>query len=115
MNNLILIIENDPGFREALAEMIRAEGFQVETATNGMDALDELRWGLRPRMIFLDMQMQVMTGWDFRAEQKKTPELAAIPVVAMTAGYWKDQDRGDFAVRLAKPFSLEDLKPLLEG
>jgi CheY-like chemotaxis protein len=109
----VLIVDDDRDFREALGEIVRREGFEVETATSGLDALDKLRWGLHPCVVFLDMQMTVMTGWDFRAEQRRDPTLAAIPVVAMTAGYWKDRDLGDYAARIEKPIQVQELKATL--
>jgi len=109
----ILIVDDDQEFREALVDIVRSEGFAVETATNGMQALDKLRWGLRPCVVLLDMQMAGMTGWDFRAEQSRDPTLAAIPVVAMTAGYWKNRDLGDYAARIAKQIQVPELKATL--
>jgi CheY-like chemotaxis protein len=94
-------------------EIIEHEGFRVETATSGMDALDKLRWGLRPCVVLLDMQMAGMTGWDFRAEQKRDRTLAAIPVIAMTAGYWKGKDLGDYSARIGKPIQVQELKATL--
>lgn len=106
----ILIVDDDREFRDALVEIIRREGFQVETAKSGLQALDKLRWGLRPCVILLDLQMAVMTGWDFRMEQRRDPVLAAIPVIAMTAGYWKQRDLGDYAGRITKPIDEQELK-----
>lgn len=109
----ILIVDDDEEFRKALVEIVRREGFRVETATSGMEALDKLRWGLRPCVVLLDMQMAVMTGWDFRAEQGRDATLAAVPVIAMTAGYWKERDIGDYAARIAKPIDVSELKATL--
>ena len=110
----VLIVDDDQEFRDALVEIVRGEGFKVETAKTGLQALDKLRWGLRPCIIMLDLQMGVMTGWDFRTEQKKDPALAAIPVIAMTAGYWKDRDIGDYAARVSKPIDLKELQTNLD-
>ena len=82
----VLVVEDDAAIRQALIDAIRADGYRVETAINGLEALEKLRWGLRPCLIVLDMQMRLMTGWEFRAEQMKDPALSKIPVVAMTAG-----------------------------
>jgi CheY-like chemotaxis protein len=112
-NKTILIVDDDREFREALEEVVRAEGFQVETATSGMQALDKLRWGLRPCVVLLDLQMAVMNGWDFRAEQARDAALAAVPVIAMTAGYWKARDLGDYAGRITKPIDVQGLKTTL--
>jgi len=109
----VLVVDDDQEFREALVEIIRHEGFEVETATSGLQALDKLRWGLRPCAVLLDMQMAVMTGWDFRAEQGRDPTLAAIPVIAMTAGYWKNRDLGDYDARLSKPVDVQELRTAL--
>ena len=109
----VLIVDDDQEFREALVKIIRTEGFEVETASSGMEALDKLRWGLRPCAVLLDMQMSVMTGWDFRAEQNRDPTLAAIPVIAMTAGYWKARDLRDYDARLSKPLDVRQLRAAL--
>lgn len=113
-NKTVLIVDDDQEFRDALEEIVRGEGFEVETAKTGLQAIDKLRWGLRPCVILLDMQMGTMTGWDFRAEQKRDPALATIPVIAMTAGYWKDRDLGDYAARITKPVDLKELQAKLE-
>lgn len=109
----VLLVDDDGGFRDAFAEVLRAEGCRVVGASSGSEALDKLRWGLRPSLVLIDLQMQIMTGWDFRTEQQKDPALAGIPVVAMTAGYWKERDRRDFTGCLAKPIDLKELRALL--
>lgn len=109
----ILIVDDDKEFREALVEIVRGEGFQVETATSGLQALDKLRWGLRPCVVLLDLQMAGMNGWDFRAEQERDPTLAKVPVIAMTAGYWKTRDLGDYAARITKPIAVQELRTTL--
>lgn len=109
----ILLVEDNVDLRDALAETIRGLGYKVETAATGLEALDRLRWGFRPCAILLDLQMGVMTGWDFRAEQRRVPNLAAIPVIAMTAGYWKGQDLADFNARIDKPIDVTRLEGLL--
>jgi CheY-like chemotaxis protein len=111
--NTVLIVDDDEDFRRALVEIVSHEGFRVETATSGIEALDKLRWGLRPCVVLLDMQMAKMTGWDFRAEQRRDSTLAAIPVIAMTAGYWKERDLGDYAARIGKPIQVPELKAKL--
>ena len=109
----ILIVEDHEDVRDALAQLLHDDGYQVEVAATGLEALDKLRWGLRPSCVLLDLQMGVMTGWDFRSEQRRDPALATIPVVAMTAGYWKAQDLSDFADRIDKPIDTGRLRELL--
>jgi len=58
--------------------------------------------------------MGVMNGWDFRTEQKKDPTLAGIPVVAMTAGRWKQGDLNEFTARIEKPIDLDAVRAILD-
>lgn len=111
----ILVVEDDAAIRDSLADALRTQGYQVEMAVNGLEALEKLRWGLRPCLIMLDLQMRVMTGWEFRAEQKKDPVFAKIPVVAMTAGRWKESDLRDFSARIEKPIRFAQLQDLLRS
>jgi CheY-like chemotaxis protein len=109
----ILLVEDDYQIRESLADLLEERGFSVVTCPNGHAALERLRWGLRPRVILLDLRMPVMTGWEFRSEQKKDPALAHIPVVAMTTGRWKPDDLQDFAAHIGKPIDVAALLAVL--
>ena len=109
----VLVVDEDDLVRDALVEVIGSEGFKVEAAKSGRDALEKLRWGLRPSLILVDLRMNEMSGWDFRVEQKRDPDLAAIPVIAMSVGLWKKQDVYDFADCLPKPVNREDLRAKL--
>lgn len=105
----VLVIEDDTASREALAEMLAREGYSVFTAANGMEGLGHLSQGLRPAAILLDLMMPGVDGWDFRAQQKRDPELAAIPVIAISAaGKLLDADYS-----LRKPINVQQLLALL--
>ena len=80
----ILIVEDDPDIREDLAELLRARGHEVTTASNGREALDGLRQGALPRVILLDLMMPVMNGWEFRSQMMQDPQLASIPVLVLS-------------------------------
>jgi CheY-like chemotaxis protein len=81
----ILVVDDDRAVLNALTELLENEGYKVATAIDGLDALDQLRGGLRPCVIVLDLMMPVMDGWDFRYEQMKDQALSDIPVVVITA------------------------------
>jgi CheY-like chemotaxis protein len=105
----VLIIDDDSGSREALAELLVDEGYDVATAEDGAEGLAYLRVGHRPRVILLDLMMPGVDGWDFRAEQKRDEELAHIPVIAISAaGKLLDADYS-----LRKPIEIETLLTLL--
>jgi len=92
-----LLVEDDAAISDSLSEALREDGWDVETAANGRDALKVLREGLRPCVIFLDLMMPVMDGWDFRHEQLRDPALKDIPVVVVTAaGFSREMIRAQF-------------------
>jgi signal transduction histidine kinase len=82
---VILLVEDDRSIREAVQSVLEDEGYQVIEAENGRDALDRLRSGPLPDLVVLDLKMPVMDGWEFRAAQKNDPNLAGIPVLAVSA------------------------------
>jgi CheY-like chemotaxis protein len=82
----ILIVEDDADLREALTDVLRDEGYAVTSAADGQEALDRLRREGQPSLILLDLTMPVMNGWQFRAEQRRDPDLSGIPVVVFSAG-----------------------------
>ena len=80
----ILIIEDNATTREALTTLLEGVGYGVTGAANGREALDYLRQAEPPCVILLDLSMPVMSGWQFRREQRHDPALAPIPVVVLS-------------------------------
>jgi CheY-like chemotaxis protein len=81
----LLLVEDDPSVRESLSDLLQMEGYQVVEARHGGEALEALRAGLHPCVILLDLMMPIMNGWEFRAAQSGDPEIAAIPVIVLSA------------------------------
>jgi CheY-like chemotaxis protein len=81
----VLVVEDDADIRAALSLTLQGGGYQVAEASNGKEALDQLRHGSPADLIVLDLMMPVMDGWQFRREQQRDPRLAAIPVVIVSA------------------------------
>jgi CheY-like chemotaxis protein len=82
----ILIVEDDEAIRETLTAVLEDEGYLVQCAAHGREALQQLRSGAQlPCLILLDLMMPIMSGWDFRAEQLRDPALAGIPVIVLSA------------------------------
>jgi CheY-like chemotaxis protein len=102
----VLIVDDDRAVLNGLSELLESEGYAVATATDGLDALTQLRAGLRPCVILLDLMMQGMDGWDFRHEQLKDQNLRDIPVVIVTAaGFSESSVKAQFGdiELIAKP------------
>jgi CheY-like chemotaxis protein len=109
----ILVVEDDTAIRETIAELLEDEGFEVECAANGADALARLDASATPAVILLDLQMPVMDGWAFRETQRRDPRYATIPTVVVTASYGTDPKAAAAELApagfLAKPFDLDRL------
>lgn len=105
----VLIVEDDPDTREMLGKFLELEGFHVETAANGQQALDKLETGVNACVIVLDLMMPVMDGWQFRRQQVLDAQLADIPVIVVSAA-GKERIAGiDADGYLSKPVDLEQL------
>jgi len=108
----ILVVEDDRDVREAIAEALVDQEYEVIQAENGEVALDQLRSsGRRPCVILLDIMMPVMDGWQFRAAQQRDAQVADIPVVVLSAHASGREAANDMGVQefLRKPVRLEIL------
>lgn len=113
----ILVVEDDADIRTTLQTILATEGFAVEACTNGQQALSQLTTSPIPDLILLDLLMPIMNGWQFCEARKTDPNLAAVPVIAMSSAVSRDPrspyylDVDDF---VAKPIDLADLVRKLE-
>jgi DNA-binding response OmpR family regulator len=82
--SLVLIAEDNQDICEMMSMFLRTEGFETECASNGLEALRRMR-ERRPCVVLLDIHMPRMDGFEFRRRQLADPELAAIPVLCLTA------------------------------
>lgn len=77
----VLVVDDDPDSRMLMADLLSSEGYQVTTAGNGLDALNQLR-AVKPSVILLDLEMPVMDGRSFRQHQLEMPgPLRSVPVI----------------------------------
>jgi two-component system response regulator CpxR len=111
----ILIVDDDLDIREVLAETLAEEGFDVVTATNGLEAIQVIRsMKPPPSIILLDLMMPIMDGYGFLEQRDKDAQLASIPIAIITAGRGVDRSRlGSGAVIIPKPIDLPTLVGVL--
>jgi CheY-like chemotaxis protein len=84
---IILVIVVNPIQREELVTILHQEGFRVLTASDGNEALNWLSSHHVPDLILLDLLMPSGTfdGWWLLKQRQRIPELAAVPVIILTA------------------------------
>jgi two-component system, chemotaxis family, chemotaxis protein CheY len=109
----ILLVEDDPGMRDAIRALLVRVGYQVAAAADGAEAWEMLGKGPRPAAILVDLYTPRMTGHDLVARVRRTPRLAQVPIIAMT-GERASRDRPAAEAFLEKPFSREQLEWALE-
>ena len=80
----ILLLEDDKNLRETLVDIFEIQGFEVVTATNGVEALTFLD-EVAPNLIVSDVMMPEMDGFEFLKRIKKNPQMENTPVIMLTA------------------------------
>jgi CheY-like chemotaxis protein len=104
----LLIVDDERDLRDSLEEFFEEffaeEGFEVETAGNGAEALERLNGPLKPNAVILDLIMPVMGGGEVYAKMQADPALAEVPVIICTS----DPARAPSGLLIMKkPFNLD--------
>src|SRR5450631_2579746 len=79
----ILAVDDEPDQLEMVGLLLQEEGFAIETATNGAEAL-EIIYRSKPDLILMDVAMPAMNGFAACEALRKDPTTAAIPVLILT-------------------------------
>jgi CheY-like chemotaxis protein len=106
----VLVVDDDDDTREVLEELLRAEGFHIVSATNGVEAIQAALSSEKPCVIILDERMPFMSGLEFLRHRETDPRLSDIPVIFTTGdpqAFREFSARG--AVAFRKPFDLDAL------
>jgi len=83
-NYRILLVDDEPDILEFIGYNLKKEGFEVSTASNGIEAV-QMATSLRPHLILLDVMMPGMDGIETCEEIKKIPELRQTIIAFLTA------------------------------
>ncbi len=104
----ILVVDDDRGIREIIAETLEFEGYQVAQAKNGAEALEMIAEN-PPSLVLLDMRMPVLDGWGVaRALRARGIRLPIVVVTAAKDARAWANEIGAIGY-LAKPFEDSDL------
>ena len=109
---LVLVVDDDADVRRLTETLLSAHGYHVVLAVHGKDAIERLTEHC-PDLIVLDLNMPVMNGWDFRAEQRYLADKAraAAPVLVMSAEDDVEAQAGHLGAvgAVRKPFDPDEL------
>jgi CheY-like chemotaxis protein len=114
---LALVVEDDPDTQSALAAYLEQDGWEIELASDGDDALRITR-ERRPELVCLDLNLPDISGYDVCERIRSDPALAGTIIVMMSARATIDVrayslEAGADAY-LAKPYELEELSATIE-
>jgi diguanylate cyclase (GGDEF)-like protein len=112
MNDRVLVVDDDPDIVQFVRMNLELEGYDVDTAANGLLALERIREHV-PDLVLLDVMMPEMDGLTVLSKMRRSPGTASTPVIILTAkALADDRVRGlDLGADdyITKPFDLEEL------
>lgn len=116
---LVLVVDDDPSVSDLVAKALRAKGFEVHQAPDGMAASNMLgTLGRLPDLVICDVMMPTVDGFALARFMKTRTELRGIPIIFLTARTGpKDLIEGiNLGARhyVQKPFKLKDLLDKVE-
>jgi len=84
MSSTVLIVDDEESGRQTIESVLEGEGYNIELAENGFQAIEKARHIL-PDVILLDVMMPGMTGFEVCQRIRSDPQLAEIPIIILTA------------------------------
>ncbi|MDX2232779.1 MAG: response regulator transcription factor [Leptolyngbyaceae cyanobacterium bins.349] len=112
MAGQLLLVDDEPGLREAVQAYLEDSGFAVDVASNAREGLDLARQKL-PDLVITDIMMPQVDGYQFLQQLRDEPQFKSLPVIFLTArGMTADRIQGYNAgcdAYLPKPFDPDEL------
>ena len=110
MPKCIWVVDDEPVNRALVKRSLEANGYEVLTAQDGLDALEALKTK-KPDLILLDVQMPNLDGYGFIMQKETNPDIAGIPVIVLTAMGQTEPlfKRHGVKSYLLKPLNTQDL------
>jgi two-component system, OmpR family, response regulator VicR len=100
MATVALVVDDSMLIRYIVFRFLEDRGFVVESATNGVEALEVLS-RVQPDLIFTDMEMPKMSGSEFITALKNKPQTADVPIIIVAgraSGFEESEKRANFII-----------------
>jgi len=118
MSAQLLLVDDEPGLREAVKDYLQESGFTVQVASNAREGW-ELMQQKTPDLVISDIMMPQVDGYKFLKQVREDPRFKTLPVVFLTAkGMTNDRIQGYQAgcdAYLPKPFDPDELVAIVEN
>jgi len=111
LSDLILIVDDNPGIRSLLKELLTSKGYRVEVAQNGAEAIEKFHQS-EPSAVLLDSMMPGMNG--LMVAEKLKSSSPKLPIIMISAYSEKEeikraQQKGLLSYCLTKPFDINEI------
>ena len=100
----ILVVDDEPVIRDVLSALFSGEGYAVQTAGDGLAALDAIA-ATRPDLVIADIIMPRLDGWGLLSRLRE--QHAAVPIILLSATFRGNPPDG--VIFVAKPFDIDHL------
>jgi DNA-binding NarL/FixJ family response regulator len=118
MSGRLLLVDDEPGLREAVQAFLEDSGFTVQAASNANEAWQLLQKN-PPDLVISDIMMPQVDGYQFLKQLREDPRFETLPVVFLTArGMKADRINGYQAgcdAYLSKPFEPDELVAIVKN
>lgn len=112
----LLVVDDDPAIRGLLTQVLKREGFEIETAENGAEALKKIEEA-NPKYdaILLDLMMPIMSGFEVLDELDRRQNEQCVLVVSAVPDHYLERVRQHAATIIGKPFDIHAIGPTVRG
>lgn len=109
----IILVEDEDNIAIAITVLLGREGYEVLRVADGTQAIPNIR-AQHPNLVILDVTLPGKSGYEVCQSMRLSPDLAAIPVLMMSARASQSEQRKGLAMGangfLTKPFAMNDLR-----
>lgn len=108
----ILVVDDHEQIRDSISEILDLEGYEVQTAVNGKDAMEKVA-GFQPDLIVTDILMPDMDGYELMMKKWTDQQIYEIPIIVVSAMVSKYDIAAGKALGakkyITKPFKAQEL------
>lgn len=104
----IIVVDDAPEMRALLRDVLEYAGYEVIPAASGARAMTIMAQ-LVPDLVISDLLMPGMTGFSLRAAMLRTPRLAQVPVIVLSAYWQRPGETLEAGAVLSKPLNVDHL------
>lgn len=122
LNDMVVLVDDEPNIRETVAFILEAEGLEVETGSDGVEGLEAVK-RCKPKVVLLDVMMPRMDGYEVCQAIRRDADLAGVFILILTARGQKSDEVKALEVGadlyMSKPFDdevvLQVIQEVFEG